>query len=233
MKITVLFLLTAISLSSYAQTGDKNHDGMLVTRGIGVSFQQFEGLNSRITGLPQYKGLRDYMGTLSLGSMKVHKNFISGITVTGGSSMSGDRDKKSSALRFLGGELNLGYDVIPSEKIMLYPLAGIGFEGYQARFYKDNSGVNFNDVLLSGTVQNGIRPVIFKNSFFTYHVGLGFAVKPPKHTGSIGIQASYTGSFKDKSWKSSDNQSLAGAPTDNLSRFQVSLIMNSIPRFMK
>lgn len=233
MKITVWMICTMFSLSSFAQKGDKDHGEMLVSRGIGISFQKFDGLNSRIANLPQYKSLRDYMGTISLGTMNVHKNFISGLTVTVGSSMSGDRNKKSSTLRYLGGELNIGYDFLPSDKLMLYPMAGIGFEGYQARFYKDNSGVAFNDVLLNGTVQNNIRPVIFKNSFATYNLGLGFAFKPSGGKSSVGIQVAYTGSFRDKEWKSSDNQALAAAPSDNLSRFRVSLVMNSLPRFMK
>ena len=97
MKISFLFLLTALSLSVAAQKSDKMHKGQLMTRGIGISFQSFDGLNSRIANLPQYKTLRDYMGIISLGSMNVHKNFVSGLTLTVGSSMSGDRDKKSSA----------------------------------------------------------------------------------------------------------------------------------------
>lgn len=232
MKRLLLLLLTATSLSVTAQHNNKKHKGQLVTRGIGISFLSFDGLNSRIANLPQYKTLRDYMGTISLGSMNVHKNFVSGINLTVGSSMSGDRDKKSSALRYLGGDIFLGYDLIPGDKFMLFPMAGIGAEGFQARFYKDNSSVNFNDVLVSGTVQNNIRPVVFKNSFFTYNVGLGFNVKTNKEGGSLGIRAGYTGSFKDRSWKSSNNQVLGNAPADGLSRFNVSLVINSVPRFM-
>jgi hypothetical protein len=164
------------------------------------------------------------MWTLSAGSMHVRNNFISQLTLTGGSSLSGDRDKKSSALRFLSGGLDFGYDVIPADKIMLYPLAGIGVETYHAIFYKDVSGVDFNDVAQSPTIQNAIRSVKFVNTFFTYHFGLGFALKAPKGSGSIGIQAGYTGSFKEKGWKSSEYQTLDNAPSDNLSRFSVSLV---------
>lgn len=235
MKITFLILCAAISVSSFAQTDKKQWEKvpMLSTHSIGISFQKFEGLNQSIAAFPQYKGLRDYMGTLSMGSLMVQKNFITGITLTGGSSMSGDRDKKSSALRFLGAQLNFGYDVIPSEKFMLYPLVGIGFEGYQAKFYKDNSSVNFTDVLNSSTTQNNIRPVKFTNKFATYNLGLGFTVKAPKCSSSIGIQAGYSGSFKDMAWKSSDMQQLANAPADNLSRFQVGLVFSGMPHFMK
>jgi len=235
MKITFLILFSALSFSSFAQNDKKQWQKMptISTQSIGISFQKFEGLNQSIAAFPQYKGLRDYMGTLSLGSMMVKKNFITGITATGGSSMSGDRDKKSSALRFLGAQLNFGYDVIRSEKFMLYPLVGIGFEGYQARFNKDNSSVNFNDVLNSSTTQNNIRPVKFTNSFATYNLGFGFTVKAPKCNNSIGFQAGYSGSFKDRAWKSSNMQSLANAPVDNLGRFQVGLVFSGMSHSMK
>lgn len=235
MKITFLTLFTAISLGSFAQKDNKHWEKvpMLSTVNIGVSFQKFDGLNSRIAAFPQYKELRDYMGTVTLGSMMTKNNFISGLSLTGGSSLSGDRDKRSSALQFLAGQFNIGYDFIPGDKFMLFPLVGVGFEGYQAKFYKDNSGVNFNDVLNSSGVQNNIRPVKFTNKFATYNLGFGFTVKSPKCNNSIGIQAGYTGSFKDKTWKSSDNQELANAPVDRLSRFQVGLIFTGMPHSMR
>ncbi len=231
MKSIILVSLVALSFSLSAQdkmdkttTMDKKKAEVWLVRGIGVSFQKFESLNSRIAGLPQYEGLKDNIWTLSLGSMHVMKNVVSQITATAGSTMSGHRDKKSSALRFLSGGFDLGYDVVPADKIMLYPMVGVGVEAYQALFYKDVSGVNFDDVLGSSAVQNNIRSVKFNNVFATYRLGLGFALKSPKGCGTIGIQAGYTGSFKDKSWKSSENQSLNGAPVDNLSRLNISLV---------
>ncbi|MBK7433175.1 MAG: hypothetical protein IPI66_04210 [Chitinophagaceae bacterium] len=234
MKITILSLASLITMASFGQTNKKWHSGNMTTlQGIGVSFQQFSGLNSRVAAFPQYKTLRDQMGTLSLGSRNVNKQFISEFTVNGASSMSGNRNKKSSTIRSLGAQINLGYDFIRAEKFMLYPLAGIGFEGYQAKFYKDNSAVNFNDVLNSTTTQQSITAVKFTNSFVTYNLGMGFSVKPAKCDGAIGIQASYTGSFKDRAWKGGDRQELANAPTDRLSRFQVGLVFSSVTKFMK
>lgn len=234
MKSISLVLLSFLSLSLRAQEKKQEKMSMpIMIRAIGVSFQGFDGLNSRVKGLPQYETLKDHMFTISLGSMQVRKNFISQLSLTGGSSLSGDRDKKSSALRSYGGSFALGYDVIPSDRIMLYPLAGIGAEAYHAIFYKDNSAVNFNDVLLSSTVQNDIRSVKFTNSFFTYNVGLGFALKSPKGPGIIGLQAGYSGSFKDKTWKSSENQVLNNAPSDDLGRFNISLVFGGAGRMTR
>ncbi len=229
MKRIILFTLLAASVSvTSAQTKsekDKEKFVPMITRGLGMSFQKFDGLNNRIALFPQYKTLNNRMYTISLGTMHVMNNFVSQFTLTAGSSMSGDRDERSSALRFISPSLDFGYDVIPADKIMLYPLVGIGGEFYQALFYKDNSSVSFNDVLGSPAVQNNIRSVKFTNSFVTYRLGLGFAVKSPKGYGTIGLQGMYEGGFKEKAWRSSENQALANSPTDKLSRFSISLIL--------
>lgn len=235
MKISILLLMTTLSLSSFAQK-DSSREFVppILYRSLGVSFQKFDGLNSRIATRPEFKTLRDYTATLEVGSVRVFKRFVSDFILTAGSSMSGDREKKSSTLRYLGVGIDFGYDLIKNENIMLYPLVGIGGQNYQARFYKDNSLVNFNDVLQSSATQNNIRPVDFKNAFFNYRLGLGFAVRSAKHPySSIGLRVGYNGSFKDKAWKSSDNQTLAGAPVDKLSQFNVALVFTSMPRFMK
>ncbi len=229
MKITVLALLTMLTLGASAQKDKKWHSGnMTQIQGIGVSFQQFSGLNSRIAANPQYKTVRDYMGTISLGSRMMKNNFISDLTITGANSMSGNRNKKSSNLRSLAAGFSIGYDFIPSEKLMLYPMVGFGIEGFQAKFYKDNSAVNFNDVLNSPNTKNALSAVKFTNSFATYNLGGGFSFKPAKCNGTIGLQASYTGSFSSKAWKSSDRQELANAPEDRLSRFQVGLVFTNM-----
>ena len=229
MKAVILFFFaaTTISFSSYAQFGKKGNYTHMMSHGIGISFQKFDGLNDRIAGLPQYKTLRDYTGTLQLGFLKERNRLISEMGLIAGSSMSGDRDEKSSTIRFLGINVNIGYDVVPNNRIMLYPFVGLGYEMYQARFFKDNSSVAFNDVLQSPTVQNNIRPVDFKNGFFTYRAGFGVLLSSPKNNhGSIGLQAGYTGSFNSRTWRSSHNQSLLNAPEDNLSRFFVALIFS-------
>ena len=106
MKSIVLVSLIVASLSLSAQdtlhkmhTMNKKNFSAWVSRGLGVSFQQFDNLNSRISGLPQYEALKNPMWTISLGSVHVMKNVVSQITATAGGTMSGNRDKKSSTLR--------------------------------------------------------------------------------------------------------------------------------------
>ena len=234
MKTTILFLFVIISLSCYAQDGKKWEHIPMSTLTVGMSFQKFEGLNSCIADHPQYEGLRDNTGTLQLGFLKERNRVVSDFGIMGGSSMSGDRDTKSSTLHFIGINAGIGYDVIKSDRIMLYPIVGLGLEKYQAKFYKDNSGVAFEDVLQTPSIKNTIQPVDFKNSFFNYRVGFGVAFKKSATSPcAIGLQAGYTGSFEDHTWKSGDNQSLAGAPSDKLSRFYVGLVFASQPMCMK
>lgn len=196
----------------------------IMMNGIGVSFQNFDALNNRIAGFPQYKGLNNRVWTLTAGSMHVEKNFVSQMTITGGSSLTGNPDKKSSTLRTIGGGMDFGYDVIPSKTVMLYPMVGLGAETFHAIYYRDVNAVEFDAVANSTTVQNSIRKTKFVNSAFTYRLGLGFSVKSPKDNGTIGLQAGYVSGFHDEKWKSAEYQSLNNAPKDRLQRFNVSLV---------
>ncbi|MEO5890776.1 MAG: hypothetical protein ABIQ31_11010 [Ferruginibacter sp.] len=234
MKITILLLILATGLTCAAQHEKNDKFIPMVSHSIGASFQKFDGLNSRVAGLPQYKQLKEHAATLGLGWLKERNRIISGGGVTIGSSMSGDRDEKSSTIRYFGLNADIGYDLLKSEKVMLYPLAGLGFQKYQAIFYKDNSAVDFDDVLESPTIQNNISSVRFNNSFFVYRVGIGFSVKSPKYpANSVGIQAGYSGSFKKNEWRSNENQALGNAPRDRIGQFFIGLVFTSKPMFMK
>lgn len=234
MKTIALLFACAITTTCIAQDGKRKWTMPYATLSIGASFQEFDGLKSRIAAFPQYEQLKDRAGVIGVGWLKNHNNIITSGNINAGSSLSGDRDKKSSTVRFIGVSADLGYDVIPSDRLMLFPLIGIGYESYQARFHKDVSATNFNDVLNSPATQNNIRTVSFKNAFLTYRAGLGFWVKNPKDgTKAIGIQGGYTGSFKDHDWKTNDNQVLSNSPEDNLGRFFVSIVLSHQPRFMR
>ncbi|MEO6549712.1 MAG: outer membrane beta-barrel protein [Ferruginibacter sp.] len=233
MKIIFSSLLLLSVVSSKAQQSMQSGNMPMVTRSIGASFQKFEGLNSRVAESPQFDQLKSHTATLGLGWIKEKNQIVSEGGVTVGSSMSGDRDKKSSTVRYAAINANIGYDVIKSDRVLLYPLVGLGGQAYQAIFYKDNSAVRFDDVLQSPVVQNNIQSVRFNNMFFVYRLGVGFAIKSPKNLGSaIGLQAGYTGSFKSRSWRSNEGQMLANSPEDKISQYFVSLVFSCKPMFM-
>ncbi|MCC6289870.1 MAG: hypothetical protein IT249_18480 [Chitinophagaceae bacterium] len=200
-----------------------------LSRTLGGSFQKFNGLNGRLTNLPQYKQLKDYTATIGLGWFKERNRVISDAGITLGSSMSARRDEKSSTIRYIGFNANIGYDVLKNENISLFPLVGLGYQGYQAVFYKDNSDVNFNSVLESPVVQQAITPVKFTNGFLVYRAGAGVLFKSPKHSSSIGLQAGYTGSFQKRAWRTNDGQALANAPQDRISQFYFNVVLISNP----
>jgi hypothetical protein len=234
MKTIFLFCLLTISLFSLSQESKKSGFTPYMMHGIGASFQEFDGLNSRIAEFPQYEQLKNHMGTLQLGWLKERNKLISQFGFLAGSTMSGDRDEKSSTVRFLGIGADIGYNVLSSQVIMLYPMIGLGFEKYQAKFFKDNTGVDFNNVLESSAVQNNLEPLDLKNSFLTYRAGAGVAFKSPKNPShSIGLQAGYVGSFKDHDWKSKSNQKLMNSPEDGIGRFYVTLVFLGQPKCMK
>ncbi|MEO8582173.1 MAG: hypothetical protein ABI415_00175 [Flavitalea sp.] len=237
--VSFLLLLTIVASSGSAQMkhGRDKYDkaNMMrhlpsITRSLGGSIQSFNGLNGRVANLPQYKQLKDYAGTLGLGWMTEMNRVVSAAGVTIGSSMSGHRDEKSSTIRYIGFNADIGYDVLKSEKISLYPLVGLGFQAYQAVFFKDNSAVNFDGVLMSPSVQNSITPVKFKNEFVVYRLGAGASFKAPKcPSTSIGLQAGYTGSFRKNDWKTNYGQALGNSPNDRISQFYFSLMLITKP----
>ena len=230
MKIVLSILMLSICVCSLAQNEKKWENIPQGTVGFGVSFQKFDDLNSRIANNSKYESLKDYTGTLQLGWLKERNRVISDFGVFVGSSLSGDSHKKSSVIRYIGLGANIGYDLLESERYLLYPLAGVGYQWYQAKMYTDNSSVPFDEILESPESQNAVRSVGFKNSFFTYNVGFGFAIKSAKsHCGSIGLKATYTGSFQDRTWKSNENQELGNAPKDGLSQFNVGLVFAMAP----
>lgn len=235
MKKFLVLLLTVSVIQAQAQHRHRYEDFLPQSvLGIGVSFQKFDGINSEIAKYPQYKTLRDQTGTLSLGWLNQKKQFISGFNLTGGSSLSGDRGKRSSNIWYLGLGGDFGYDVLKSKTTTLYPFVGLGYQWYNARLNKDNSGVPFDDVLQSPSVQNAIQSVGFKNEFFTYRAGVGIVLQSPKpDEGGIGLQLGYQGSFSDRAWRSKDNQTLGNAPKDGLGQFFVSLILTHKPMMMK
>ncbi|MFT3934776.1 MAG: hypothetical protein QM726_14220 [Chitinophagaceae bacterium] len=231
MKSLLLLALLSIGLCTYAQDNQMSKTEMMpeISRAAGISFQKFDGLNGRIANFPQYKEVRNATGVLQLGWFKENHQFISQINIMGGSSMSGDRDKRSSTIRYLGVGADIGYDFLKSEKIALFPLIGLGYQRYQARFYRDISTTNFDDVIASPTLQNNIRSLDFVNGFFNYRAGFGIAATSAKYACSIGLQAMYTGSFKDHAWRSSQDQSLANAPTDKLSQIYAGVVLTCRP----
>jgi hypothetical protein len=235
MKTILSLLFVCVAVTSFSQEDRPEKYAMdfpEMSRAAGVSFQKFDGLNSRIANSPQYKEIRNATGVLQLGWFKEKHQFISQLNLMGGSSMSGDRDKRSSTIRYLGVAADIGYDVLKSNKIALFPLAGLGYQAYQAKFFRDNSGVNFNDVLGSPSVQNNLKPLTLRNGFFNYRFGLGIAATSERHHCSIGIQAVYTGGFKEHEWRSSEDQVLANAPSDKLSQIYAGLVFTCQPFFM-
>ena len=237
MKTILALFLLSVCATSFAQDANNNNKWKAdmfpeMSRAAGVSFQKFDGLNSRIANFPQYKELRNATGVLQLGWFQEHHQFVSQINLMAGSSMSGDRDRRSSTIRYLGAGAEIGYDFIKSEKIALFPLVGLGYQKYQARFFRDSSAVDFNSVLQSTAVQNNLKSLDLVNGFFNYRLGIGIAARSVKHGCSIGLQAMYTGSFKDHEWRSSQDQTLANAPADKLSQIYAGLVFTCRPFFM-
>ena len=241
-SLAIAFVFVCLSVSSFAQrpshwhkgpqSTDKKREPYWSTFGIGVNFQSFDNLDKRVSAFPKYKDLRDQAGSLQLGWIKEKQRVVSIFNVLAASSMSGDKHRRSSTVRSIGLGADIGYDVIKSERIMLYPMVGLGYDWVQARYFTDNSQVNFDDVLSNPTVSNSIEPVSFSNGFFNYRAGIGLQFLSPKGDGIIGVHGGYVGSFEAKNWRSKAGQDLANAPEDRLKRFYVSVVFGMRPMRM-
>ncbi|MBS1750867.1 MAG: hypothetical protein JST63_13260 [Bacteroidetes bacterium] len=239
MKIPITFLMLIVVCSAAAQEKPmhkkhdwKNMDKYLpsMTRSLGGSFQQFDKLNGRVANLPQYKSLKGYTATLGLGVMREMNKVVSDMNINIGSSLSAHRDRKSSTIHYIGFNANIGYNVLDEKLITLYPFVGLGYQMYQAIFYRDNTGVNFDDVLRLPLVQEGINPIKFNNDFLVYHAGIGILLKSERYpSNAIGLKAGYTGSFRKNGWRSKEGQVLNNAPKDGISQFYFSLVLSSAP----
>lgn len=218
------FVLFAININ--AQTKRKTAVKRYLFHSHGISFQNFDNLNNRIKAYPQYEQLKNTTGTLQFGIFTQYDRLIIGYSGNFGNSLSGNKNKKSSSIKFSGASIDLGYSVFKTARFSLYPYAGLGYERFKAIFNKDISTVPFDSTLTSNSVlQNTERPV-FTNTFAVYRVGFGAFLNSKKRSqNSFGLQVGYSGSFGEKDWKINNTQTLLNSPKDKLSKIAVSLLI--------
>jgi hypothetical protein len=192
----------------------------------GISFQKFDNLNQRIAAFPQFKQPKNSTGILEFGTFAERKRLITGFSINGGSSLTGDREKKSTATSFFGLSTDVGYNVLKGSRVSLYPFAGLGYETYKVKLNRDVSSIPFDSVLLSNTFQQRAENLVFNNSFLLYRLGVGMFVTSKKHTqNSVGLQVGYTGGFTSQEWKINKSQILMNSPADKLSKISVSVLI--------
>ncbi len=192
----------------------------------GISFQKFSNLNSRIKAYPQYEQLKNTTGTLHFGFFTEYDKFIVGYSANFGSSLSGDKNKKSSSTRFLGGSIDVGYNLIKTSRVSLFPYVGLGYEQFTASFNRDISSVAFDSVLATNNARKNTEQLVFTNAFALYRVGIStFVTSRKRPQSSLGLQVGYTGSFGEKDWKINNTQTLLNSPKDKLSKVSASILI--------
>ena len=203
-----------------AQTGKNPRVIRYFFHSHGISFQNFPNLNARIQSFPQYADLKKTTGTLEFGVItKRNKTLILYNFITG-SSLSGNKEKKSTATKFIGGSIDLGYNFLEKNNLSIYPFIGLGIVKYNVLLRKDNSSIPFDSVLQNSIVQQNVVPLTFNNNFLAYKTGIGINLKSAKHfRNSAGLQMGYSGSFNESKWKVNSTQILTNSPKDILSKF--------------
>ena len=223
--IQLTICLSIMSMVTNAQSGSKPEVKRYFFHSHGISFQKFENLNNRIAAYPQYEQAKNSIGTLQFGMISERNKLVTSFNFNAGSSFSGDREKKSSNTRFLGLSADVGYNLLKSNRVSIFPFAGLGYENYTMTFNKNVSSVPFDSVLQSNNFQQRVENVVFNNSFFVYRLGFGIFVSSKKHVqNSLGFQLGYTGGFGEQEWKINKTQTLLNGPKDELSKLWASIL---------
>ena len=222
----LLVAFVFFTIKANAQTKTKPPVKRYLFHSHGVSFQKFDNLNNRIKAYPQYEQLKNTTGTLQFGIFTEYDKITVGYSGNFGSSLSGDKNKKSSATKFLGGSIDVGYNIARTNRFTLFPYIGLGYEQFKASFNKDISTIAFDSVLASNNIRQTTEQLIFKNTFVMYRFGFAAFVSSKKHAQNcIGLQIGYSGSFGKKDWKINNTQTLSNSPKDKLSKVSASILI--------
>lgn len=224
--LQLTFCLIIFSMATHAQNMGKTKVKRYFFHSHGISFQKFENLNKRVVANPQFEEAKNSTGTLQFGTFAERKRLITGFSINAGNSLSGDREKKSTSTSFIGLSADVGYNLLKSSHVLLYPFAGLGYETYKVKYNRDVSSIPFDSVLLSNNFQQRAENLVFNNSFLVYRVGMGMVITSKKHVrNSIGLQVDYSGSFKENHWKINNSQTLLNSPADKLSKISASVLI--------
>jgi hypothetical protein len=224
MKLLISCLLLTLTTIGSAQSATDSAR-VFFQFGFGYHRQSFDGINTRIQNRPEYEKLEANIFSFSLGHSVEHKKVLLNTNILFGSSLNGNIDKRSSSVSMLDIGVNLGYNFSNNQKIRVYPFAGVSYNVYMSKLNKDVSAIPFDSVLQSNAVQQRTEPLTFTNGFFCYQGGIGidFVKQKNGYMRTIGIKASYTGSFSRETWRINETQLLQNAPSDKISQFNISL----------
>lgn len=224
--IQLTFCLIIYSTITHAQSNGKPKVKRYFFHSHGISFQKFENLNKRVAAYPQFEQAKNSTGTLQFGTFAERNRVITGFSINAGSSLSGDREKKSTATSFFGMSADVGYNFLKSSRVSLYPFAGLSYETYKVKYNHDVSAIPFDSVLQSNNFQQRVENLVFNNSFLVHRLGIGVIVTSKKHPqNSLGLQVDYTGSFSGNKWKVNKSQTLLNSPLDKLSKVSASVLI--------
>ena len=224
--IKLIVLIVLLPSLTKAQTKETPSVKRYFSHTHGISYQKFDNMSNRIKMFPQYAPLKNTTGTIQFGIITERKKTIFNYLLTIGSSLSGDKKKKSTATRFQGFAFDLGYYIYKGNRFSVYPMAGLGIQNYTLVLNRDNTTVPFDSVINSPTVRQNVEPLKLANRFITYRLGAGGNITSKRHPrNSFGLQAGYVGSFNEEEWRVNTTQIIANSPNDYLSQIYVLILL--------
>jgi hypothetical protein len=228
MKLFLSACLLFVSALAFSQSQKNDSTTGFLYWGFGYQYQSFGNLSNRIGSRPEFEKPGSSMANIFLGINKENSGFIRDFQVHFSASTKGDDEKRNTSILGGGAAFTVGYNFSKKANFRIYPFVGVSGETYYAKFNRDISSISFDSILVSNTVQQRTEPVSFTNMFFCYQGGIAvdFINTKYRFLRSIGLRASYTGSFKSRNWRVNDNQLIANAPSDRIGQFNGSLLFS-------
>jgi hypothetical protein len=228
LKITTL-LLAFTCAALFAETTpvdtatckkDAGHTGFLI---VGGGMRNVEDANEALQAqaLP---GLSKYYAAVGFGGKTRFKRLIGTSEFLGAFSNRWESADKISALYSATGTLNIGFDLVNSERIDLYPLLGVG--GGILNLYVRDKEKTFAQFSPGAST-----PINMYQSTLLLNAGLGFdLISPMKFDGksrSVGLRIGYMFDPTTKSAWQQNGTKVTNGPAPDLSGLYVKLILGS------
>lgn len=222
--ITSIFLL-AIPALVFCQDAEAKKATRFLYHSHGVSFQKFKNLNQRVTTNNLYEPVGNNVATFQFGFIAERKNFFYNTGLTIGSSFTGKKNTRSTNIKVLEYNVDIGYNILQSNRFIVAPILGLGYSMYNVRYFRDLSSIPFDTIVASVPAQSQTGAFSLENSFINYRAGLNLTVKSTRNNHSaVALQVGYVHSFSDNDWKVNKFQTLANSPNDALSKVFTNLV---------
>ena len=240
--LIVMALAGIISQATYAQTQDttanhKDHVTNWLTLHAGYVFMQNDALNQFLAyNSPE---LNNNMGVLGLSGLMEYRRWIGGLTLQGGMSQPvtvndyAGRNGQDYQLTsgFYNGLIHLGYAVVSTPMVKIFPILGVGGGRASARLMRTN--ITQAQIVNNSAPQINTIEIGKGMAYFDLGLGIDFfnkmrpmeGMKTRDQGGVIGLRIGYTQGIGLGNWGYNGDNNVSENPTYNPGMFYAKLVV--------